>query len=87
VERCELRFKLVGEKPVFKLHLQVETWFWKVFRGACNWFWNVFLWKDTQVWENDVLVIMGLQAYNISNFKVLEKQSFSICFPPASCFM
>jgi hypothetical protein len=23
----------------------------------------------------------------ISNFKVLGKQSFSICFPPASCFM
>jgi hypothetical protein len=23
----------------------------------------------------------------ISNFKVLIKQSFSICFPPASCFM
>jgi hypothetical protein len=24
---------------------------------------------------------------NILNFKVLGKQSFSICFPPASCFM
>jgi hypothetical protein len=23
----------------------------------------------------------------ISNFKVLRKQSFSICFPPANCFM
>jgi hypothetical protein len=31
VERCELWFKPVGEKPVFKLHLQVETWFWKGF--------------------------------------------------------
>jgi hypothetical protein len=28
-------------------------------------------------------LIMG----NISNFKVLGKQLFSICFPPASCFM
>jgi hypothetical protein len=31
VERHELRFRPAREKPVFKLHLQVETWFWKVF--------------------------------------------------------
>jgi hypothetical protein len=31
--------------------------------GACKPFWNVLLRKDTQVWENDVLMIIGLQAY------------------------
>jgi hypothetical protein len=31
--------------------------------GACNRFWNVLLLKGTQVWENDVLMITGLQAY------------------------
>jgi hypothetical protein len=25
MERCELRFRPIGEKPIFKLHLQVET--------------------------------------------------------------
>jgi hypothetical protein len=34
VERRELWFRPAGEKLVFKLHLQVETWFWKVFRGG-----------------------------------------------------
>jgi hypothetical protein len=37
--------------------------FGKFFRGACNQFGNVLLWKGTQVWENDVLMITGLQAY------------------------
>jgi hypothetical protein len=52
-----------GEKLVFKLHLQVETWLWKVFWGTCNWFGNVLLQKDTQVWENKVLMIRELQAF------------------------
>jgi hypothetical protein len=34
--------------------------FGRFFRGACNRFWNVLL---RQVWENDVLMIIGLQAY------------------------
>jgi hypothetical protein len=37
--------------------------FGRFFRGACNWFWNVLLREDTQVWENDVLMITGLHAY------------------------
>jgi hypothetical protein len=35
--------------------------FGRFFREVCNWFWNILLRKDTQVWENDVLMIMGLQ--------------------------
>ena len=31
--------------------------------GAYNTFWNVLFQEDTQVWENNVLMIMGLQAY------------------------
>ena len=52
-----------GEKPILKLHLQVEPGFGRFFRGACNWFWNVLLPKETQVWENDVLMSTGLQAF------------------------
>jgi hypothetical protein len=40
--------------------------FGKFFRGACNRFWNVLLRKGTQVWENDVLMITGLQAYKMT---------------------
>jgi hypothetical protein len=36
VERCELWFRLVGEKPLFKLHLQLKPGFGRFFRGACN---------------------------------------------------
>jgi hypothetical protein len=38
---------------------RLKLGFGRFFRGACNWFWNVFLWKDTQVWKNNVLMIMG----------------------------
>jgi hypothetical protein len=31
-------------------------------RGAWNRFWNVLLWKDTQVWENKVLMIRGVRG-------------------------
>jgi hypothetical protein len=42
---------------------RLKPGFGRFFRGACNWFWNILLWEDTQVWENDVLLITGLQAY------------------------
>jgi hypothetical protein len=42
---------------------RLKPGFGRVLRGACNRFWNVFYRKDAQVWENDVLMIMGLQAY------------------------
>jgi hypothetical protein len=76
-----LRFRPPGEKPVFKLHLQVETWFWKVFRGACNRFWNILLREDTQVWENDVLMITGLQAYKTTGDALRRWED---CFPGVS---
>jgi hypothetical protein len=44
---------------IYKLKLD----FGRFFRGACNWFWNVLLREDTQVWENDFLMITGFQAY------------------------
>jgi hypothetical protein len=37
--------------------------FGRFFIGAGNRFWNVLLREDTQVWENDVLMITRLQAY------------------------
>jgi hypothetical protein len=58
----ELRFWPAWEKHVFKLHLQVETWFGRFFRGACNRLWNVLLWKDTHAWANEVLMIIELQV-------------------------
>jgi hypothetical protein len=42
---------------------RLKPGFGRFFRGACNKFWNILLRKDTQVWENDVLMITGLQAY------------------------
>jgi hypothetical protein len=42
---------------------RLKPGFGRFFRGACKPFWNVLLRKDTQVWENDVLMITGLQAY------------------------
>jgi hypothetical protein len=36
--------------------------FFRFFR-FCKWFLNVLLRKDTQVWENDIPMITGLQAY------------------------
>jgi hypothetical protein len=42
---------------------RLKPGFGRFFRGACNHFWNVLLRKNTQVWENDVLMITGLQAY------------------------
>jgi hypothetical protein len=44
---------------IYKLKLG----FGRFFRGAYKQFWNILLQKDTQVWENNVLMIMGLQAY------------------------
>jgi hypothetical protein len=42
---------------------RLKPGFGRFFRGACNRFWNVLLQKDTQVWENDILMITGLQAH------------------------
>jgi hypothetical protein len=42
---------------------RMKPGFGRFFRRACNWSWNVLLWEDTQVWENKVLMITGLQAY------------------------
>jgi hypothetical protein len=42
---------------------RVKPDFGRFLRGTFNQFWNVLLWKDTQVWKNDVLMITGLQAY------------------------
>jgi hypothetical protein len=42
---------------------RLKPGFGKSFKGACNRFWNVLLWKGTQVWEIDVLMITELQAY------------------------
>jgi hypothetical protein len=42
---------------------RLKPGFGRFFRGACNWFWNVLLREDTQIWENDVLMITGLHAY------------------------
>jgi hypothetical protein len=42
---------------------RLKPGFGRFFRGACNRFWNDLLRKNTQVWENDVLMITGLQAY------------------------
>jgi hypothetical protein len=42
---------------------RLKPGFGRFFRGACKRFWNVLLRKDTQVCENDVLMITGLQVY------------------------
>jgi hypothetical protein len=42
---------------------KLKPGFGRFFRRACNQFWNVLLRKDTQVWENDILMITGLYAY------------------------
>jgi hypothetical protein len=41
---------------------KLKLGFRRFFRGAYNWFWNVLLWKDTQFWANEVLMIRELQA-------------------------
>jgi hypothetical protein len=48
--------------------------FGRFFRGACNRFWNVLFWKDSQVWENDVLMITGLQAYKMTGDALRQYQ-------------
>jgi hypothetical protein len=58
-----LRFKPAGECIYSSFIYRFKPDFGKFLKGDCNWFWNVFLWKDTQAWENDVLMITGLQAY------------------------
>jgi hypothetical protein len=52
-----------GRSLYLSFIFMLKPGFGRFFRGACNWFWNVLLRKDTQVWENDVLMITGLQAY------------------------
>jgi hypothetical protein len=42
---------------------RLKLGFGKFFRGACNRFWNILLRKGTQIWEHDILMITGLQAY------------------------
>jgi hypothetical protein len=39
---------------------RLKPGFGRFFIGACNRFWNVLLQEDTQVWENDVLMITRL---------------------------
>jgi hypothetical protein len=41
---------------------RLKLGFKRLFRRGCNWFWNVLLRKDTQVWANEVLMIIELQA-------------------------
>jgi hypothetical protein len=44
------------------LPYRLKPGFGKFFRGACNRFWNVLLRKGTQVWDNNVFMITGLQT-------------------------
>jgi hypothetical protein len=58
--------------------------FGRFFRGACNRFWNVLLQEDTQVWEKDVLMITGLQAYKTTGdaLRVTETASITKMYMP-----
>jgi hypothetical protein len=38
---------------------KLKLGFGRFFRGAYKQFWNILLMKDTQVWENSVLMIMA----------------------------
>jgi hypothetical protein len=73
VERHELRFERAREN-------RLKPGFGRFFRGACNRFWNVLLRKDAQVWENDVLMVMGLQAYKTTgdalSFRRAHRRNF-----------
>ena len=52
-----------GQQGEAYIQASLKPDFGRFFRKACNRFWNVLLRKDTQVWENDVLMITGLQVY------------------------
>jgi hypothetical protein len=55
-----------GESMYSSFIYRLKPGFGRFFRGACNRFWNVLLWEDSRVWENNVLMITGLQAYKMT---------------------
>jgi hypothetical protein len=62
VERHKLQFRPEGEKPLFKLRLEVEIWIWKVFKGPELFFGMFYLGKTLRFGRMKFPMIRGLEA-------------------------